>query len=179
MEYFVYCRDRPGTGDLRARLNEQHWSFMDQYAGAMIARGPTLTDDGEAATGSVHIVDLPDLAAAREFAFDEPNYRAGVYGSVLLYRFRNLLGRTMWDFADAVEGHRRFLVLALGDFEPMPVLSKNLIVYGQLLTPDVTTDVGGAAMLEATSRDEAAAAMPAGDGVRVEVHPWRFGGRPK
>src|ERR1700691_2726128 len=29
------------------------------------------------ATGSVHIVDLPDPAAARAFAFDEPGYQAG------------------------------------------------------------------------------------------------------
>jgi hypothetical protein len=49
-------------------------------------------------TGSVHIVELPDSAAARAFAFDEPNYRAGVYRDVLLRRWRNLLGRTMRQF---------------------------------------------------------------------------------
>ena len=43
----------------------------------MTARGPTLSDDG-APTGSVHILDLPSPAAARAFAFDEPNYQAGV-----------------------------------------------------------------------------------------------------
>lgn len=36
----------------------------------MITRGPTLTEDGETPTGSVHIVDLPDSAAARDFASD-------------------------------------------------------------------------------------------------------------
>jgi hypothetical protein len=30
-------------------------------------------------TGSVHILDLPDPAAARAFAFNEPNYQAGAY----------------------------------------------------------------------------------------------------
>lgn len=39
MEYFFYCRDRPGSGALRLELVEAHWSFKDRYAGAMIARG--------------------------------------------------------------------------------------------------------------------------------------------
>jgi uncharacterized protein YciI len=45
---------------------------MDRYKAEMIARGPTLADDGDTPTGSVHIVDLPDPAAARAFAFGEP-----------------------------------------------------------------------------------------------------------
>ena len=64
----------------------------------MIARGPTLDGDRDTPTGSVHILGLPDPAAARAFAFDEPGYQAGVYRDVLLRRWRNLLGRTMWDF---------------------------------------------------------------------------------
>ncbi len=60
----------------------------------MTARGPTLASEGETPTGTLHIVDLPDSAAARAFAFDEPGYRAGVYRDVLLRRWRNTLGRT-------------------------------------------------------------------------------------
>jgi uncharacterized protein len=60
MEYFLYCRAKPQAGELWAELTEAHWSFMDAYADAMIARGPTLNEDGTAATGSMHIVDLPN-----------------------------------------------------------------------------------------------------------------------
>jgi uncharacterized protein len=45
-----------------------------------------------------------DPTAAREFAFNEPNYQAGVYRDVLLRRWRNTLGRTMWDFPDGSTG---------------------------------------------------------------------------
>ena len=38
--------------------------------------------------GSVHIVDLPDPAAARAFAFDEPNYQGGAYRDVMVRRWR-------------------------------------------------------------------------------------------
>jgi hypothetical protein len=83
---------------------------MDRFADGMIVRGPTLVDD-DTASGSVHILDPPDPAAARAFAFEEPNYQAGVYRDVLIRRRRNLLGRTMWEFAGGREGGERFLVL--------------------------------------------------------------------
>ena len=63
MEFFVYCRDKPSRARLREELAEAHWSYMDGFADAMIARGPTLTPDREIATGSLHIVDLPDPEA--------------------------------------------------------------------------------------------------------------------
>ena len=74
MEYFFYCRDKPNSGALRKQIVETHWSFMDAYARAFVARGPTLTEGG-AQTGSMHIVDLPDAEAARVFAYEEPNIR--------------------------------------------------------------------------------------------------------
>src|SRR6266516_3652680 len=114
MAFFCYHRDRPGSAALRDELLEAHWSFMDRYATQMIARGPTLARDGDTPTGSVHIVGLPDPAAARAFAFDEPNYQAGVYRDVLLRRWRNTLGRTMWDFPGGRTGGNRYLVLGLG-----------------------------------------------------------------
>ena len=60
MEFFCYHRDRSGSMALREELLEEHQSYMDGFATQMIARGPTLTVDGDAATGSVHILDLPD-----------------------------------------------------------------------------------------------------------------------
>ena len=92
MEYFVYGQDRPGSGDLKGKLTEEHWAFMDGYGDALIARGPTLTEDREASTGSLHIVDLPDVEAARAFAYEEPYYRGGAFDSVLLCRFRKHVG---------------------------------------------------------------------------------------
>src|SRR5260370_26241223 len=98
VEFFCYHRDRPGSVTLRDKLLEQHWSYMDRYEAEMIARGPTLAGHGDTPTGSVHIVGLPDPAAAPAFAFHDPRYHAGVYRDVLLRRRRNVLGRTMWDF---------------------------------------------------------------------------------
>jgi uncharacterized protein YciI len=117
MRYFFYCRDNPGTAPLRTRLSEAHQAFMDDYVPHMVARGPTLTEDGLEATGSMHIVDLPDDDAARSFAFEEPNYKAGVYGDVMIRRWDDTLGRTMWEFDQGSEDGNRFLVIEHGKVE--------------------------------------------------------------
>jgi uncharacterized protein len=57
--------------------------------------------------------DLPDTGAARSLVFDEPCYQAGVYRDVLLRRWRNVPGRTMWDPGGRAGGNR-YLVLGLG-----------------------------------------------------------------
>ncbi|MFJ4982027.1 YciI family protein [Streptomyces coeruleorubidus] len=181
MEFFCYHRDRPGSLALREELVEEHWSYMDRYAKELIARGPTFADDGETPTGSVHIVDLPDPAAARAFAFDEPNYQAGAYRDVLLRRWRNVLGRTMWDFPGGRTGGHRYLVLGLGEGPAadlvLPLDRDEVVAYGPLLSDDGDTWLGTAVLLRAPDPDTARAVLTADRYADIEVHDWEFGGR--
>ncbi|MGW0433424.1 YciI family protein [Micromonospora sp. NPDC003197] len=181
MEFLCYHYDRPGSLPLRHELLEEHWSYMDRYAAEMIARGPTFGDDGETPTGSLHIVDLPDPAAARAFAFDEPNYQAGAYRDVLLRRWRNLLGHTMWDFPGGRTGGNRYLVLGLGTGQAadltVPADQDELIAYGPLLSDDGSAWLGTALLVQASDPDAARAILTADRYAGIEVHPWEFGGR--
>jgi len=176
MEFFCYHRVA-----LRDEMLEEHWSYMDRYATEMIARGPTLASDGETPTGSVHIVDLPDPAAGRAFAFDEPNYQAGVYRDVLLRRWRNTLGRTMWDFPGGRAGGNRYLVLGLGSGQAIdtavPPDRDELVAYGPLLSDDGATWLGTAALVRAPDPDTACAVLTRERYAALEVHNWQFGGR--
>jgi uncharacterized protein YciI len=198
VEYFFYCRDEPGTEALLEEHAEAHWSFMDGYAGGMIARGPTTDPAGEIHTGSMHMVDLPNPEAADVFASEEPYYLAGVYGEVLKRRWRNVLGRTMWDFAGAA-GLRRFLIIGHGadsiDAVPDELVARHrrylrdggyldrFIERGPLLSDDGERWMGSAMLVEfpdRTSVDVMLAQDPytlEGLYARVETHPWQFGGR--
>jgi uncharacterized protein len=182
MDFLCYHRDRAGSLALRDELLEAHWSYMDRYARQMIARGPTIADDGDTPTGSVHIVDLPDPAAARAFAFDEPNYQAGVYRDVLLRRWRNTLGRTMWEFPGGPTGGHRYLVLGLGAGPEadlaVPPDADELIAYGPLLSDDGAAWLGTAVLVRAPDPDTARAILTADRYADIEVHNWQFGGRP-
>jgi uncharacterized protein YciI len=200
LEYFFHCRGRPGVEALLEELAEAHWSFMDGYAATMIARGPTLTPDRTSWTGSMHIVDLPDAQAARVFAFQEPYYRAGVYGEVLVRRWGNELGRTMWDYPAQPGDDRRFLVIGHGrpDVEPArqaaeaaqrrwfgePGHRDGIILRGPLLADDGTGWMGSALLVQLRDRAAAEAMLAgapyvqAGLYASVEVLDWQFGGRP-
>ncbi|MFH8758644.1 YciI family protein [Streptomyces atroolivaceus] len=181
MEFLCFHRDRPGSLALRDELIEDHWSYMDRYGKEMIARGPTMADDGETPTGSVHILGLPDPAAARAFAFDEPNYQAGVYRDVLLRRWRNLLGRTMWDFPGGPDEGSRYLVLGLGAGPAadltLPPARDELIAYGPLLSDDGATWLGTAVLVRAPDAATARAVLTPDRYAGIEVHNWQFGGR--
>ena len=160
---------------------EQHWSYMDRFAATMIARGPTFTSDG-ILTGSVHILDLPDSAAARAFAFEEPGDQTGAYRDVLLRRWHNSLGRTMWDFGGGQPDLNRYLVLGFtlepaADAGELPVCDE-LIASGPLLSDNGSLVLGAAILLEAPEADEAREVLSADRYAGIEVHQWRFGGRP-
>ena len=139
---------------------------MDGFADQMIARGPTLAADGDTPTGSLHILDLPDPAAARAFAFDEPGYQAGVYREVLLRRWRNVLGRTHVGLPGWPRGwsplprhrarHRR------GRRPRAAAAREELIAYGPLLSDDGANWLGTAALLRAPDPDSARAVLTAG-----------------
>jgi uncharacterized protein len=172
---------------------------MDQYADSMIARGPTLvTDDDQAMTGSVHIVDLPDANSAEDFAYQEPYFQAGIFDEILIRRWRNSLQRTMWDF-EGSEG-RQFLVIGHGvedatlkranlrqrqlNYLADIGVSEQIIIRGPLLSDDGIEWKGTALMVELPDRSLVESMMAEGPYAdaglyeSIEIHDWRFGGRP-
>ena len=185
MDYFFYGRDGDDTGELRSRIVEDHWAFMDRFADSMIARGPTLTDDRRTATGSVHIVDLPDPESVRVFAYEEPNYVAGVYRHVTVRRYVDLLGRTMGDFP-GLRDESRACHLVLARSRPLtdwpgtePALDRDrLVAFGRLLSED-GEDWEGTAVIGEFPEPGAVRDLFAATGAYdlIEVHPWTFGGR--
>jgi hypothetical protein len=195
MDFFVYSRAARSAADLGhdPALDEEHWSYMDDFADGMIARGPTLAADRATWTGSIHILDLPSAEAAREFVEREPYNRAGLFEHHVIRRFENLLGRTMWEFpGGAVEP--RFFVIAhvrdvlsgqaparlSPDFSALP--RERLIVHGELLTPDAGKPAGAVLALEAPTREAVDALLGRGraglhERFDVQILDWEFGGR--
>jgi hypothetical protein len=135
----------------------------------------------------MHIVDLADDAAARAFVEEEPHHRMGLYAEHAVWRFTNLLGRTMWDFPGASDDPK-FLVLAQErSTEPVPLddlapeWRNALVVYGALGT--VGGEPAGLALAVQVPTRDALDVLLAEPSMRllahpqVEIHDWEFGGR--
>jgi hypothetical protein len=106
-----------------------------------------------------------------------------VYRDVLLRRWRNTLGRTMWDYPGGRAGGKRYLVLGLGteqaaDLADPASEDDDLIAFGPLLSDDGTSWLGTAVLVRATDSDTARAVLAPGRYAGIEVHDWQFGGRP-
>jgi uncharacterized protein YciI len=189
MDFLIYCRAARNADDHgdTPQLDEEHWSYMDAFADRMTARGPTLSPDRQRWTGSLHIVALPDEQAAQSFAVNDPYHRAGLFAEHLIWRFDNLLGRTMWDF-DRVSDDRPFLVLAEGDGpspdreKALPAPAERLIVWGALRDLQGQRPCGSVLALPAPDQDAVHRLITDGSAVlgghtRPEIHAWEFGGR--
>jgi uncharacterized protein len=197
MDFLIYSRASSSVTEDREpdeeQLTEQHWTYMDGYADAMTARGPLLGPDRDSWEGSLHIVDLPGPDAVRAFVADEPYQRAGLFGRHSIWRYVDLLGRTMWQFPDDAD-EPRFLVIARGrpgapgtavpvPLDDLPVeLRRRLIVYGELRGLDDDVPAGVALAVQAPTRaflddllDDEGAGLGGLD--EVDVHDWEFGGR--
>jgi uncharacterized protein YciI len=195
MDFLIYSRGTEVAADLPddPGLDEQHWSYLDVFADGMTARGPTLRTDRQTWTGSLHIVDLPGPEAALEFVAGEPYNRAGLFERHSIWRFTNVLGQPMWQYAGAAD-ELRFLVLAAAaedqptKVRPVPLvdlpqeLRERLIVYGTLQDVDSGEPAGVVLALQVPSR-EALDVLLAEEQVgltdyrNIEIHDWEFGGR--
>lgn len=167
MDYLVHSRatsDAALTGPDEA-LNEQHWAYMDRFADGMTARGPTLAADRETWTGSMHVVSLPSDSAVRSFVDDEPYQLAGRFASHRIWRFTDLLGRTMWEHVGR-SGEPRFLV-----FTPVALAlpEDRVIMHGALHSLD-GSPAGFGLAVQVPDRSVL-------EGVGAEIHDWEPGGR--
>jgi uncharacterized protein YciI len=148
-------------------LNERHWSYLDAFAGVLTARGPTLAPDRETWTGSMHVLDLPSDEHARTFVADEPYERAGLFASHDVWRFSNLLGRSMWERTGDLGG-TTYLVFIRD--APVPLPDGHLLMSGELHTLD-GEPAGYAAAVEVQHHSVL-------DGlVGARIHDWERGGR--
>jgi uncharacterized protein len=194
-EFLVHSRDTPGSGAMLDRLAEQHWGYMDRFAGQLVARGPTISDDGEQHTGSVHILAAGGALEARRFAEEEPYHRAGLYAATTVVRFVNLLGRSMWDRPPLAEPPRSTFVVARWPSIPADAGARraaaeaaraahpDVWVFLGLLLGDDGGCVGIAAALDAAPGDaersvrQVMEALGRGD-APIESQRWSRGGRP-
>ena len=121
----------------------------------------------------------------------------GVFGDVFMRRWRNELGRTMWQFQGDPDHQQRFLIIGHGQPDAseqrgsLPLRHRfledhrdQIIVSGLFLSDDDATWVGGIMLAEAPDRAAVEALVQsdpfaqAGLYQSVEIHRWRFGGRP-
>ncbi len=84
------ARDKPGALQLRKDNRAAHLAYIEQ-TGVVFQAGPLL-DDAEQMIGSLVILEVPDKAAAQEWADNDPYAKAGLFQSVELLAWKKVVG---------------------------------------------------------------------------------------
>lgn len=195
MGFLIYGRDAADFDDGPHSLHEVHQAYMDQWASQLVARGPTLSEDGSRHTGSIHVLDISDPQVAQGFAFDEPYAQAGWYSEITVSPFESLVQGTMWDRPVSFAHHESSFVLASwmpsGRTSDFVDSIRTLVTrgdgpqwsFGGLLLSDDSAQITGLAggvdlspPATGSRLQEQLAALPLRH-LAIAVHRWRRGGR--
>lgn len=90
MLYALIALDRPGALPIRQANRTAHLAYVER-TGCVELAGPFLNDAGEM-TGSLLILDLPDMAAAEAWAAEDPYAQAGLFESVTIRPWKKVVG---------------------------------------------------------------------------------------
>ena len=94
MPFCIDATDKPGMSKLRAEVRPRHLAYLEENLPRLLAAGAKLDDAGEA-FGTLYILDVEDRAAAEAFANSDPYAVAGVFGTIVVTRWR----KGFFDFA--------------------------------------------------------------------------------
>lgn len=87
--FAVICRDKPGALQTRIDTREAHLGFI-RDSGIVRMAGPLL-ENGQMC-GSLLILEADDLAAAQDWAANDPYKSAGLFDSVEIIEWKKVVG---------------------------------------------------------------------------------------
>lgn len=88
MHFLIHADDKPGSGALRASLQEQAERYYAETPVTVITRGSLCSDDGEQVRGDLLMIDVPDVETAHRFWEADPRNATGLYGNIEVFRWR-------------------------------------------------------------------------------------------
>jgi uncharacterized protein YciI len=90
MRVALMAHDRPGALDLRSANRQAHLDYI-RTTGVVEMAGPLLDDAGQMC-GSLVILDVPDMEAARVWAAGDPYALAGLFAATTLIEWKKVIG---------------------------------------------------------------------------------------
>jgi hypothetical protein len=88
--FVLVCTDKPNARELRAANRQAHLDYADA-SGVVFLGGPFLDAEGNM-TGSLIVLDVPDMAAAESWAAADPYAKAGLFETVTIRAWKKVRG---------------------------------------------------------------------------------------
>ena len=89
MIFALICEDKADSESLRKATRDDHLAYIAQHD--IRLAGPMLSDDGTRMIGSIILLEAESLAQAQAFAAGDPYGLAGLFESVTIRPFRQVI----------------------------------------------------------------------------------------
>lgn len=89
--FAITCWDKPGALDERMKHRPDHVAYLKTQEQVIRLAGPQLDEAGQMC-GSLFVIEVEDLAAARAFNAGDPFVQRGVFGKVDIRGFTKTMG---------------------------------------------------------------------------------------
>ncbi|HSG36638.1 MAG TPA: YciI family protein [Paracoccaceae bacterium] len=90
MRVALMTRDKPGALQIRLDTREAHLGYIKE-TGVVEMAGPFLDEAGQMC-GSMIVLDVADLAAAKAWAENDPYNKAGLFADVRIQEWKKVIG---------------------------------------------------------------------------------------
>ena len=90
MRVALMTRDKPGALQIRLDTREAHLAYIKE-TGVVEMAGPFLDEAGQMC-GSMIVLEVADLAAARAWAENDPYNKAGLFSDVRIQEWKKVIG---------------------------------------------------------------------------------------
>ncbi len=85
----LMAKDKPGALQTRLDNREAHVAYL-KATGVVAQAGPFL-DENDAMCGSLVILDVADMAAAKDWAANDPYAKAGLFAEVEMIAWKKVI----------------------------------------------------------------------------------------
>ena len=89
--FVITCWDKPGALEERVKNRPDHVAYLKTQEAVIRVAGPQLDEAGQMC-GSLFVIEVDDLEAAKAFSAGDPFNQRGIFGRVDIRGFTKTMG---------------------------------------------------------------------------------------
>ena len=87
MIWVILCKDKPNSFKKRMDVIDDHRKYLSTNPIKTLISGPLTNETGEIMKGSFFMVEADNIEEIKEFQFNDPIYKAGVWDEITISPF--------------------------------------------------------------------------------------------
>ena len=87
MIWVILCKDKPNYFKKRMEVIDEHRKYLSTNPIKTLISGPLINESGDIMNGSFFMVEAETIQEIKDFQFNDPIYKAGVWDEITISPF--------------------------------------------------------------------------------------------